>query len=227
MQQLPEIIFIDKPLHMTSFDVIRVLRKKTGIKKFGHAGTLDPLASGLMILGVEKGTKQLTNYIKLDKEYLCEVRVGESRITGDLEGVIIEEKEVDEEFCNEHILGAAAQLVGTLTLPVSAYSAIKIDGKPMYERAREAEVKGEVVEEVPMREMVVYEAEVLGHGAQTIEGKKRYVITLRFKVASGVYIRSLAVELGRLLGYPATVQLLRRIKIADFKVEDAKLLDDF
>ncbi len=227
MQQLPEIIFIDKPLHMTSFDVIRVLRKKTGIKKFGHAGTLDPLASGLMILGVQAGTKKLTDYIKLDKEYLCEVRVGESRTTGDLEGTIIEEREVKEVFRDEHVLEAATQLVGTLTLPVSAYSAIKIDGKPMYERAREAEVKGEVVEEVPMRDMVVYEAEVLEHGAETIDDKKRYVIKMRFKVASGVYIRSLAVRLGRLLGYPATVQLLRRTKIADFRVEDAQKLEDF
>jgi tRNA pseudouridine55 synthase len=227
MQQLPEIIFIDKPLHMTSFDVIRVLRKKTGIKKFGHAGTLDPLASGLMILGVENGTKKLTDYIKLDKEYLCEVRVGESRTTGDLEGEIIEEREIEEVFSDEQVLKAAAQLVGTLTLPVSAYSAIKIDGKPMYERAREAEVKGEVVEEVPMRDMLVYAAEVLEHGAQTIDGKKRYVIKMRFKVASGVYIRSLAVRLGRLLGYPATVQLLRRTKIADFRVEDAQKLEDF
>lgn len=227
MQQLPEIIFIDKPLHITSFDVIRVLRKKTGIKKFGHAGTLDPLASGLMILGVQAGTKKLTDYIKLDKEYLCEVRVGESRTTGDLEGTIIEEREVEEVFNDEHVLKAVTQLVGTLTLPVSAYSAIKIDGKPMYERAREAEVKGEVVEEVPMREMMVYEAEVLEHGTQTIDDKKRYVIKLRFKVASGVYIRSLAVELGRVLGYPATVQLLRRTKIADFKVEDAQKLEDF
>ena len=68
--QLPEILFIDKPTGMTSFDVIRVLRKKTGIRKFGHAGTLDPRASGLMILGVEKGTKLLTEFIKLDKTFL-------------------------------------------------------------------------------------------------------------------------------------------------------------
>ena len=227
MQKLPEIIFIDKPLHMTSFDVIRVLRKKTGIKKFGHAGTLDPLASGLMILGVENGTKKLTDYIKLDKEYLCEVRVGESRTTGDLEGEIIEESEVAEIFSEEKISAVVAQLVGTLNLPVSAYSAIKIDGKPMYERAREAEVTGEVVAEIPMREMAIFEAELLKHHAEVIDGKKRYVIKVRFHVASGVYIRSLAVELGRLLGYPATVQLLRRTKIADYKVEDAQQLDDF
>ncbi len=227
MPKLPEIIFIDKPLHMTSFDVIRVLRKKTGIKKFGHAGTLDPLASGLMILGVEAGTKKLTDYIKLDKEYLCEVRIGESRTTGDLEGEIIEERDVEEIFSPEKISSTVAQLVGTLNLPVSAYSAIKIDGKPMYERAREAEVKGEVVADVPMREMVVYGASVLEYAPTIIDGKKQFVIKVRFHVASGVYIRSLAVELGRLLGYPATVQLLRRTKIADFKVEDARSLESF
>lgn len=224
---LPEILLIDKPIGITSFDVIRDLRRTTGIKKFGHAGTLDPLASGLMILGVEGGTKKLTEFIKLDKEYVTEVRIGESRTTDDLEGPIVEECEVEEVFSDADITATVASLIGTLLLPVSAYSAIKKDGKPMYKRAREAEAKGETVTDVPVREMVVMEAELLHHEARIIDGKKRYVLTIRFHVESGVYIRSLAKEIGKRLGYPATMQMLRRTRIGNFKVEEAKKLEEF
>jgi tRNA pseudouridine55 synthase len=223
--ELPEILLVDKPVGMTSFDVIRALRKKTGVRKFGHAGTLDPRASGLMILGVEKGTKRLAEFLKLDKEYIAEIRLGESRTTGDLEGEVMEEREVEEIFSEEKISSTVAALLGTHTLPVSAYSAIKVDGKPMYKRAREAERKGELVTEVPVREMVVFEAELLRHHAEMVEGKKRYVVTVRFHVASGVYIRSLAVYFGELLGYPSTLQALRRTKIGSYNIEDALILE--
>lgn len=226
MKELPEIIFIDKPAGMTSFDVIRNLRRSTGIKKFGHAGTLDPLATGLMILGVEKGTKRLEEFIKLDKEYLAEIRIGESRTTDDMEGEIVDEKEVESLLENE-IADAVEKLVGTIRLPVSAYSAIKKEGKPMYKRAREAEAKGEVVTDVPMRDMVVLEAELLESAPVIIDGKKRHVAKVRFHVESGVYIRSLAKELGRILGYPATIQSLRRTKIGEYSLEQAQQLEDF
>ena len=112
-------------------------------------------------------------------------------------------------------------------MPVSAYSAIKKDGKPMYKRAREAEKKGETIVDIPMREMRVYNAELRTHTPQQVNGKKRYVVTVCFDVASGVYIRSLAKEFGRLLGYPATVQSLRRTKIGFYTVEEALKLTDF
>ena len=98
----------------------------------------------------------------------------------------------------------------------------------MYKRAREAESTGEIVTEVPMRMMTVYEAELLSHEPTSIDGKKRHVVTARFKVASGVYIRSLAVEFGRIIGtYPSTIQSLRRTKIGEFNIEDATQLEDF
>ena len=280
----PEILLIDKPAGITSFDVVYKVRRKLnpkpkkdsnnisqqGVKpkrvhglsgiqettessegdvlfstatdevkgeaqkiaspwkrlKVGHAGTLDPLATGLMIIGVGKGTKKLTELVKLDKEYVAEVRIGESRTTGDLEGDIIEEKEVSN-ISQDEIDSAVASLVGTLRLPVSAYSAIKIDGKPMYKRAREAEKTGEVVTDVPMRDMTVYEAEVLDSKNLIIYDKKRMVVTVRFFVASGVYVRSLGEELGKRLGYPATLQNLRRTKVGEFSVEDAQSIDTF
>jgi tRNA pseudouridine55 synthase len=224
---LPERLLIDKPSGITSFDVIRVLRKKTGVRKFGHAGTLDPLATGLMILGVNNGTKKLSDYLKLDKEYVAEIRIGEKRTTDDLEGEIVEECEVTEIFSDEKISVTAAQLIGTHTLPVSAYSAIKQDGVPLYKKARKAAETGQQVVDTPMREMVVYEAELLTHMPLVIDGKKRHIVTMRLYVASGVYIRSLAQEFGRLMGYPTTIQSLRRTKIGNFSVRDAQKLEDF
>lgn len=223
--ELPEILLIDKPFGITSFDVIRILRKKTGIQKFGHAGTLDPRATGLMILGVEKGTKRLSEFLKLDKEYIAEIRLGESRTTGDLEGAVMEEKEVEEIFSEEKISSTVTKLIGTHALPVSAYSAIKVNGTPLYKKARKAETTGGTVTEVPVREMVVYGAKLLTHHLEVIEGKKRYIVQVRFHVASGVYIRSLSLYFGDLIGYPSTLQALRRTKIGAYNIEDAISLE--
>jgi tRNA pseudouridine55 synthase len=227
-----EILLIDKPKNITSFDVIRRLRRKyseanDGAKspKLGHAGTLDPLATGLMVLGVGKGTKKLTELTKLDKEYLADVLLGERRSTGDMEGLVLEEKKVDEsvEVLQPKIYSALNEMKGDLELPVSAYSAIKVDGVPMYKRARKAEKSGNTVAKVPLRTMKVYEAELLGVVVQS----DRVVATVRFFVGSGTYIRSLAEELGRRLGYPATLANLRRTKVGNFSIEDAKQIEDF
>lgn len=213
-----DIVLIDKPKGITSFDVIRRLRKELHIRKMGHGGTLDPLATGLMIIGVETGTKKLHDYLKLPKEYVAEIRVGERRSTGDLEGVILEEKivtKLDEDVVKKKLSG----MLGTLALPVSAYSAIKKDGVPLYKQARKAEKTGEVVE-TPIRTMQVLESELLGIAYM----ENRCVLTVRFYVSSGTYVRSLAEELGKRLGYPATIQNLRRTKIGDFDITDAREL---
>ena len=154
MNDVPELLLIDKPSGITSMDVIRRLRRQLQIRKIGHAGTLDPLATGLMLVGVGPGTKKLTELIKLDKEYIAEVRIGESRTTGDLEGEVIEEKSA-EAITEEMVKAQLDTLLGIQRLPVSAYSAIKKDGVPMYKRARQAEKTGEVVTDVPIRDMEV------------------------------------------------------------------------
>lgn len=228
---IAEIQLIDKPHGITSFDVIRRLRRQysnahDGEKapKMGHAGTLDPLATGLMIIGVGKGTKQLASLVKLDKEYVAEVRIGERRSTGDLEGEVLEQKSVTEpsEVTQKNISEALLTMQGELSLKVSAYSAIKVDGTPMYKRARKAEKSGELVTDVPTRVMLVHEAAML-EGTQVGD---QYIATIRFKVGSGTYIRSLAEELGNRIGYPATLQNLRRTKIGDFSLTDAKQIEN-
>jgi len=220
------ILLVNKPVGMTSFDVIRELRKRTGIRKYGHAGTLDPLASGLMILGVEQGTKLLNDFIKLDKEYIAEIRIGESRTTDDLEGEIIDEREVADLHV-DLVKEKLKELIGVVRLPISAYSAIKKDGKPLYKKARAAAEKGEVFTDVPLRDMEVFKAELIEGKAVVIDGKKRFVATVRFHVASGTYIRSLGKELGRLLGYPATLQALCRTKVGQYTLSEAQQLEDF
>ncbi len=219
---IEDIILIDKPKGITSFDVIRRLRRILNIKKIGHAGTLDPLATGLMILGVGPGTKKLTALVKLDKEYIAEVRIGESRTTGDLEGDIIEEKAVTE-LAEVVVRTALDGMCGVLTLPVSAYSAIKVDGVPMYKRARKAEETGDVITDVPIRNMRVDAAELVS----LVVENNRAVATVRFAVSSGTYIRSLAETLGERLGYPATLQNLQRTKVGEFDLKQAKQIDDF
>ena len=221
MEIPPDILLIDKPKGITSFDVIRRLRRELGIRKMGHGGTLDPLATGLMIIGIESGTKKLNEYLKLPKEYIAEVLIGERRSTGDMEGEVLESMIVPPQ--DEAVLERVVRdMVGVHTLPVSAYSAIKQNGVPLYKRARMAEKKGEYVTDVPLRTMEVYETELLEHHC----GGGSCVLTARFFVQSGTYIRSLGEEIGRRLGYPATLQNLRRTKIGEFTIDEARTLKD-
>lgn len=235
MNHVDDILLIDKPTGITSFDVIRRLRNKLGIKKMGHAGTLDPRATGLMIIGVGQGTKRLHEYIKLPKTYEATIRLGERRTTGDLEGEVIETAEVGE-VDEEVVRTTLEDMVGVLTLPVSAYSAIKKDGVPMYKRARAAAKEGREVDDVPIREMEVQRVTLnnirnstvnrtnSSSGGESDETHRIVEIDVVFDVGSGTYIRSLAEELGRRLGYPATLASLRRTRIGNFSIEDSQNL---
>lgn len=213
ISEVPELLLVDKPKGITSFDVIRRLRRELNIKKMGHAGTLDPLASGLMLIGIGAGTKRLNEYLKLPKSYEADILVGERRATGDMEGAILEEKEVLS--LDEHkVRNVLAGMLGSLELPVPAYSAIKRDGVRLYAKARSGQEMGEL----PVRTM---EVSGIGFLGMQVEGG-RAIVKTRFDVASGVYIRSLAEEFGRRLGYPATIKELRRTKIGDFVIADAR-----
>lgn len=209
--KIPELLLIDKPSGITSFDVIRQLRKKLGIRKMGHAGTLDPLATGLMIIGIEKGTKQLKHYVGLDKTYEATILLGKKSETGDREGEIVEEKEIPK-LNKDQIKEAVESMKGPHTLPVSLYSAMKRKGKPLYKYVRSGE---EVVQ--PIRVMDVLSVEVT-----QIELPKIFVT---LEVSSGTYIRSLAEELGERLGTVALLYDLRRTKVGEHVIADAEQLN--
>lgn len=206
------ILLVDKPKGITSFDCIRILRKKLGVRKMGHSGTLDPLATGLLIIGIGEGTKQLKDLIGLSKEYEAEILLGIQTDTGDMEGRVLREEDVNtiDKTKLEDVLNG---LVGVIKLPVPAYSAIKRDGEALYKKAR----RGEKVE-VPIKEMEIYEIELL----DTFSYKNYFVVKARMKVKSGTYIRSIAEEIGSRLNIPATIKELRRTKVGEYNVLDAQ-----
>ena len=213
---MSEIILIDKPSGITSFDVIRQLRKKLGVRKMGHAGTLDPLATGLLIIAVGENTKKLDFYLKLPKVYRATILLGESRTTGDMAGDVVESSPVGD-ISSGQVAKVLSGLVGEIELPVPAYSAIKVDGERLYGKARRNEEFTP-----PIRKMLVFQATL-----EDIEKRgDTMLIRVVFNVGSGTYIRSLAEELGRRLGYPATLLALRRTQIGECKVEYAKRLEE-
>ncbi len=206
---MPEgVLLIDKPGGITSYDVIRVLKKRFPGEKIGHAGTLDPMATGLLVIGLGRATKLLSGFLKKDKEYLAEIELGIATDTGDKDGKVVAESPVPE-LSEGDIEKAVKSLEGEIDLVVPAYSAIKKNGKPLYEYAR----KGIAVD-APVKTMKVIEVRYLLR-----EGN---VLKVSFFVSSGTYIRALAEELGRRLGTAATLSALRRTKVGDSTVEEAE-----
>jgi tRNA pseudouridine55 synthase len=214
-QKTNTLLLVDKPAGISSFDVIRILRRKLSIKKMGHSGTLDPFATGLMLIGVEKGTKELHTLIKLDKTYIAEIVLGIQTDTGDITGKKLVEQNT-QQIEDVDIETEFRKLVGSREYRVPKYSAIKVAGKKLYELARSG-----LEFEAPLKQMTVYNASIQ---SIRVEREKK-VVTATFHVASGTYIRTLGEELGNLLSVPATLVTLRRLTIGDYRVEDAITLD--
>ena len=225
--QLPEeknyiesdVLLVHKPTGITSFDVIRRLRRILNIKKIGHAGTLDPLARGLMIVGIQTGTKKMNNYLKLPKTYIAEIQCGFSTDTGDLEGDVVEEKRVIKaDFKKKHVEDIVEGMVGAHEFEAPLYSALKVEGKPLYWYAR----NNKQPPFIPIKSMAVEKIQVLD---QYISGAT-YIIKVRVQVGSGTYIRTLAEVIGKRLGYPATLKSLYRVTIDMHRDEDAYRLPE-
>lgn len=209
-----DVLLVHKPVGMSSFDVIRKLRPLLNIKKMGHAGTLDPLAHGLMIIGINKGTKKMEKYLKLPKVYTADVLIGKSTTTGDQEGEVFESKEViKSDIKVQDLEEVVLSMQGEHDLQVPIYSAIKVDGKPLYWYAR----NNVEPPRIPSKKMNITRIQLLDH----YKSDKYYVVKVRFEVSSGSYIRTLAEELGRRLGYPASLNSLYRVSIGEYKDHDA------
>jgi tRNA pseudouridine55 synthase len=205
------LLLVNKPIGVTSFDVIRRLRRVTGVRKMGHAGTLDPLASGLMLVLFGAACKRAQTLSKLDKRYGAEVRLGVASTTGDGEG---EKTAVSGRVPGRGVGEAAvARLTGELTQVPPAYSAIKINGREAYKRAR----AGEVVE-MPSRRVMVYEHKLIHYDYPVVE--------LEAKVSSGTYIRTLAEDLGKLLETGAYLSGLVRTEVGSYRLDTAVVLDE-
>lgn len=228
-----EILLIDKPAGMSSFGVVArvrrklsdaagmvevkgkdgVVRQKRKKVKVGHTGTLDPFATGLLILLVGKGTKRAGEFLKLDKEYLAKLRLGANSTTGDPEGEITE-RDVREKPNKAAVEKCVEKFVGENWQTVPAFSAVKINGQRAYKLAR----AGKQVE-MPRRKVQIYELEILHYAWP--------VLIIRCKVSSGTYIRALAEDIGKCLGTGAYLTALRRTEVGKYRVDEAISLDEF
>lgn len=213
------VILIDKPAGMSSFGVVARVRARLrdiyGHKvKVGHTGTLDPFATGLLILLSGKMTKRSSEFLKLDKVYEATLQLGYTSTTGDPEGEIREfAKEEPGEPSLENINSVIRAFTGKIKQTPPRYSAIKIDGQRAYKLAR----KG-VDFEMPSREVEIYDIEILEY--------KYPELKIRCHVSSGTYIRTLAEDIGARLGTGAYLAALRRIAVGKYNVRDAEPLAD-
>ncbi|MCA9335092.1 tRNA pseudouridine(55) synthase TruB [Candidatus Saccharibacteria bacterium] len=208
------ILLIDKPSGMTSFGVVarvrRVLSQQAGKKiKVGHTGTLDPFATGLLILCIGKETKNAMQYTKLDKVYEATIRLGQTSTTGDPEGDVT--KVSDVQPSRDDIEKVLQRLIGDIMQKPPAFSALKINGQRAYHLARQ----GKDVD-IPERQITIHDIELVEYAYPDVR--------IRTHVSSGTYIRSLAEDVGRELGVGAYCLQLRRTAIADWSIEKAQTL---
>jgi tRNA pseudouridine55 synthase len=210
-----KVLLIDKPLKWTSFDMVKKVRWLTKIMKVGHAGTLDPLATGLLIICTGKYTKQINDYMGMPKEYTGNLVLGATTASYDLEQEPENFKSIkDIEAITElAIQEATKQFIGTILQMPPQHSAIKKDGKRLYESARQGiEVK------VDPRQITIEQFEITKIDLPNIE--------FRVLCSTGTYIRSLVHDFGQALGVGAYMSGLRRTKIGTFNVEDAMQWED-
>jgi tRNA pseudouridine55 synthase len=206
------VLLVNKPLEWTSFDVVRKLRYKLKIKKIGHAGTLDPLATGLLILCTGKMTKKIDEYQAQEKEYTGRFIIGQTTPSHDLETDVSERSDISH-ISNEKIYETVKLFMGMIDQVPPMHSAIKVDGKRAYELARqgkEAELKS--------RQVLI--------SAFDITAIELPSLSFRIVCSKGTYIRSLARDFGQALGVGAYLAELCRTRIGAFRLEDALEIED-
>lgn len=201
------ILNVDKPAGMTSHDVVNIVRKIAGTRRVGHAGTLDPMATGVLLICVGQATRIAEYAMQSAKTYVAEVRFGQATTTYDAEGDVAGEYPT-EHLTAEMLRDALSTFVGTVRQRAPSFSALKQGGEPLYRRAR----RGESVEP-PIREVHIYRAQMVRWEPP--------VATVEVECSPGTYIRSLAHDWGQRVGSGAHLTALRRVRSGRFSVEDA------
>jgi len=207
------IFLIDKDLHWTSFDVVKKIRNTIKIKKVGHAGTLDPLASGLMIVCAGKATKKIEVLMGVEKEYTGTFRLGATTPSYDLETEVDAIFPIDH-INNELIYTIANQFLGPQMQIPPIFSALKVDGKKLYELARQGKEA-----KIEPRPIDVKEFEITQIRLPDIE--------FRIVVSKGTYIRSIAFDFGKACRSGGHLAALRRTRVGEFKIKDSKTVSDW
>lgn len=211
------IVIVNKDKNMTSRDVVNIASKKLGTKKIGHTGTLDPMAKGVLVLAVGKALKIVDELTQLDKEYITEVTLGIETDTLDITGKILK-KDKPRKIKKDELIDILNSFLGKYDMQVPIYSAIKVNGKKLYEYARNNEFV-----ELPTKEVYVYEIELLDDLVYLSD-----TIKFRFKcrVSKGTYIRSLIRDICKKLNDIGTMSDLTRTRQGKFKIEDSITLDE-
>ena len=217
----PGLLLVDKPAGMTSHDVVSKVRKLAGTRKVGHAGTLDPMATGLLVLGIESATKLLTFVVGADKTYEATIRLGSSTITDDREGEIVRQATAAQvsQVTDEQVLAELSKLRGVIQQVPSAVSAIKVNGEKAYDRVRAGEVF-----ELKSREVTISKLELVGN----VRRSENFIdLDVFVDCSSGTYIRAIARDVGKALGIGGHLTELRRTRIGSFAIENAITLEGF
>ena len=215
----PGILLVDKPAGLTSHDVVARTRRALGTRKVGHAGTLDPMATGLLVIGVEGATRLLTYIVGADKTYEATIRLGQTTDTDDADGEILTRATAESwnSVTPDRVSAGIRALTGAISQVPSSVSAIKVDGRRAYDRVRAGE---EVV--LAARDVTVSRFEVIAERSTAGSLDLDVVVDC----SSGTYIRSLARDLGAALGVGGHLTALRRSRVGDFDVADAVKVDD-
>lgn len=206
-----KILAVCKPRDWTSFDVVNKIRRLTRIKKVGHAGTLDPFATGVLLICLGSATRQSATLMNLPKEYLAEIALGSETDTQDLTGKVIAEKRVPSLDAGQ--IEATLQLfIGEIEQEIPAYSAAKVEGKRLYKLAR----KGKEVPQL-RKKVAIYRIDLLEWGADFIK--------IRVACGRGTYVRTLARDIARKLGAAGHLRALVRTRVGDYRLEDALTIE--
>jgi tRNA pseudouridine55 synthase len=206
------LLLINKPKGWTSFDVVARLRRILGIKKIGHAGTLDPMATGLLVVCTGQRTKEIDRFIGLEKEYLARMRLGGVTSSYDAETPVTEVKSTDGITAGQ-VRAAVQHFVGTITQIPPMHSAVKVRGRRLYSYARKGKEVDRPAREVEVRSIDVHSIEIPD-------------VTFTVTCSKGTYIRSLVHDIGQHLGCGAYLTALERTRIGPYRLDDASTLDE-
>lgn len=210
-------LIIDKPKDWTSHDVCQKAKRLLQERRIGHTGTLDPLATGIMILCVGEMTKVVKYLTDHDKTYEATILFGVKTDTADVTGKILETQPVDS-IDEASLIQTIQQLIGKHEMEVPMYSAIKVDGKKLYEFAR----KQQTITNIPKKEFEIYHSEVI---SPLQKENHQATISIRLHVSKGTYIRTIIEEIGRRIGVVATMKELRRTQVGRIKLDDSITID--
>lgn len=211
------LLVVDKPRDWTSHDVVARVRRVCGTRRVGHAGTLDPMATGVLVLGVNRATRLLTYLVGCDKAYTATIRLGESTVTDDAEGEVVSRTPAGH-LDDDTVRTAVSRLTGEIDQVPSAVSAIKVRGRRSYARVR----GGEEVD-LPARRVTVHRFDVLAVRPDPDSGTTD--VDVEVEVSSGTYVRALARDLGAALGVGGHLTALRRTRVGDFTLDSAVPLE--